>query len=64
MNQDNCVLSYGFSCKEIKALADFFRDRQQDIPRELFFFSKAVKDKMYECMTIDEVEQKVKNEIC
>ena len=62
MTQNNFVLTYNFSCAELKAFADFFRERQNMIPRELFAFAKSVQEKAYECMTIDEVEKSVKNE--
>ncbi|MBQ3835813.1 MAG: hypothetical protein IJR40_07520 [Treponema sp.] len=62
MIQDDFVLTYNFSCREIKAFADFFRERQNMIPRELFAFAKSAQEKAYECMTIDEVEKSVKNE--
>ena len=62
MTQNNFVLTYNFSCVELKAFADFFRERQNMIPRELFAFAKSVQEKAYECMTIDEVEKSVKNE--
>ncbi len=62
MIQENIVLPYNFSCRELKALAEFFRERQNLIPRELFAFAKSVQEKAYECMTIDEVEKSVKNE--
>lgn len=60
MTQENFPLEYKFSCPELKALAAFFRDRQNEIPRELFSFARAAQDKAYECMTIDEVEQNQK----
>ena len=57
MSQEEFVLSYKFSCQELKALGAAFREKQDKIPRELFNFAKAVQGKLYECMTIDEVEK-------
>lgn len=61
MTDGTFALTYNFSCKELKLLASIMRERQNEIPIELFNFSREVQKKVYECMSIDEVE-KLQNE--
>ena len=58
------ALTYNFSCEELKTLASLFRARQDKIPRSLYNFTRAVQDKVYACMSIDEFEEGAKNEGC
>ncbi len=62
MNGQEFALTYNFSCDELKTLASLFRERQDKIPRSLYNFSRAVQDKVYACMSIDEVEEGCKHE--
>lgn len=57
MTDGTFALSYNFSCKELKSLAAIMRENQNKIPIELFNFSRQVQQKVYDCMSIDEVEQ-------
>ncbi|MBQ4015091.1 MAG: hypothetical protein II610_07585 [Treponema sp.] len=62
MNSPNFSLSYSFSCEELKALSALFRDGADKIPISLYNFSRAVQEKVYDCMSIAEFEEGLKNE--
>ena len=62
MNNNECALSYNFSCEELKALESLFRGRKDIVPKTLYNFSRAVQSKIYDCMSIGEVEETYKYE--
>lgn len=62
MSESN--FSYEFSHEELESLAHFLRAQQDKLPRELFAFSRAVRDELYGRLSIDEVEKFCKNETC
>lgn len=57
MNNEAFCLSYNFTCDELKALAAIARENQDKIPKILYNFSREVQNKVYSCMSIDEVEK-------
>ena len=62
MSGTEFALEYKFSCEELKALAAFFRERENQIPIALYGFSRAAQNKVYECMSIDDYEEGCNNE--
>ena len=60
MNEAEFALTYNFSCEELKTLAALFRESADKIPISLHHFSQAVQEKVYDCMSIDEFEERVK----
>ncbi len=62
MTGEAFALTYNFSCEELKALAKIARENQDKIPKILYNFSRSVQNKVYACMSIDEVEKTFKNE--
>lgn len=54
---DDFSLDYNFSSDEIKLIAKLFRKNQFLIPRGLENFARQIELKIYENMSIDEVER-------
>lgn len=54
---DDFSLDYNFSSDEIKLIAKLFRKNQFLIPRGLEKFARQIELKIYENMSIDEVER-------
>lgn len=57
MTQNNFALCYNFSRSELTALAKILRDGQNKIPIELYNFSREVQKKVYDCMSINDLEK-------
>ena len=62
MSQNEFALDYKFSCEELKALASLFRERENKIPIALSSFARAVQNKVYACMSINDYEEGCGNE--
>lgn len=62
MTNEPFALSYNFTCEELKSLASVIRKNQDKIPMALRQFAREVQNKVYACMSIDEVEECCKNE--
>ncbi len=55
-------MTYNFSCEELKEISRVIRSRQCKIPPVLFNFCRRVQNEVYNCLSIDEVEEFYKNE--
>lgn len=51
------TFEYKFTSSEVVALARLLRYRVQDIPDELFNFSRVVENVMYDTLSIQEAER-------
>ncbi|MBR1405115.1 MAG: hypothetical protein IJ558_13190 [Treponema sp.] len=56
MNTGAASLDYHFTEREIKILAKFFRNHQEEIPDGLLDFSMKIERVIYNSMSIDEAE--------
>lgn len=56
VGQGGLTLSYNFSESEIKLLARFFRNHQENLPDGLLEFSNKIERAIYNSMSIDEAQ--------
>ena len=56
LDGNSLSLDYHFNEREIKLLARFFRNNQEEIPDALLDFSMKIEQTIYNSMSIDEAE--------
>ena len=56
-NEDDSVLDYSFSKKELFLMAKFLRQKQEEIPSGLESFCRSLEDSIYNNMSLDEVKK-------
>ena len=56
-NEEDSVLDYSFSKKELFLMAKFLRQKQEEIPSGLESFCRALEDSIYNNMSLDEVKK-------
>lgn len=49
--------SYTFSEDELKSLIRFLRERQNDLPQELYLLYSVLEKKIYDSMSVEEAEE-------
>lgn len=56
-NEDNSVLEYDFTKKEVLLLAKFLRKNEEKMPAGLESFYHVLEDSIYDTLTLEEVKQ-------
>lgn len=56
-NEDNSVLEYNFTKKEVFLLAKFLRKNEEKMPAGLESFYHVLEDSIYNILTLEEVKQ-------